>query len=448
MTPEDISELDALLDEARRVAPLGATASARLHAAIADFRARRWRILVSGLCSVGKSSFVCALWGDSELLPTAVRDCTQTNTLIRVPEAGEDDRRILLSHLTRERALDFATRSLAYYRLHAFLAERLGPLVRLDEGLPEQRLRAVIARVRALFQERADLLVLYEHLTDEADQLQQFLDFLDSPHFRPGEIVPARWEDRREHLMGLRRPDGRTLDTGKLLALRHIELARESGAWNGSAEGASSPPHLVDSPWIPTYHNARRTDLILEQAREADVLVIVALPDKFELEDWVMKIFRERHELVRRTLIVFNQIDTLDIPQLFARGGFAQQFEENRDKFTRIGFDADNLLMSCARLPFLEKGPQDAYVAERAQKLRRVLERVASAAQGRPESPFKSRLLAACDPADAGIQTVRRRLLSLYAGPVLRHRALEALKMLELLDPLRARAEALRVRIM
>ena len=66
--------------------------------------------LVSGLCSVGKSSFVAALWGDAELLPTAVRDCTQTNTLIRAPRANESERQILLQYLSREQALNFAAR--------------------------------------------------------------------------------------------------------------------------------------------------------------------------------------------------------------------------------------------------------------------------------------------------------------------------------------------------
>ncbi len=440
-----LPEFNALLDEALRLAA-GTPLEEKLTAWAARWRGQPWRVLTSGLCSVGKSSFVCALWGDSELLPTAVRDCTQTNTLIRVPRPGEDDHRILLANLTRERALDFATRSLAYYRLHALLAESLGPAAaKLDEGLPEQRLRAVTAGVRKLFAERADILVLHEHLSDEIDQLEQFLEFLDSPGFRPGETSAARWEDRREHLMGLRRPDGRTLDVGKLLALQHVEMVRASEKpWGAAAE---APPELIDSPWIPTYHNARRTDLILEQARAVDILVLVTLPEKFELEEWVTKIYRERPELLRQTLVVFNQVDTIDIPQLFARGGFAQIFDENREKLVRLGFDPENLLISCARLPFLEGTPRDAFLAERAQKLRKLLERIGSAAQGRPDGLFKSRLLAACDLRDAGIETIRRRLVELYHGPVLRRAMGEALKLIENVDALRPRAEALREKV-
>ncbi len=59
--------------------------SAQLSDCAQRLNSRDWSVLVSGLCSVGKSSFVCALWGDSDLLPTAVRDCTQTNTLTRQP---------------------------------------------------------------------------------------------------------------------------------------------------------------------------------------------------------------------------------------------------------------------------------------------------------------------------------------------------------------------------
>ena len=51
-------------------------------------------------------------------------------------------------------------------------------------------------------------------------------------------------------------------------------------------------------------------------------------------EEWVLKIFRKRPELARRTLIVFNQIDTIDGAALFAREGFAQAWEENAARKT------------------------------------------------------------------------------------------------------------------
>src|SRR5579862_1668615 len=83
--------------------------AAALRQAVGRWRERHWSVLVSGLCSVGKSSFVCALWGDPELLPTAVRDCTQTNTRVRVPTADEADRQVRLSFLTRAEAAAFVT---------------------------------------------------------------------------------------------------------------------------------------------------------------------------------------------------------------------------------------------------------------------------------------------------------------------------------------------------
>lgn len=396
-----------------------------------------WAMLVSGLCSVGKSSFVAALWGDSELLPTAVRDCTQTNTLVRVPHNSEEDRRILLSYLTRDEALDFATRGLAYYRLAEMLREILGPAAgKLDEGTPEARLRQVVELTRKQFAEHPEFLVLHEPLTDEIDQLDEFLAFLDTPAFQPGQTVPALWQDRREHLMGRRRPDGRTLDIGRLLALRNIEMVRASDRWPSAA------PLLIDTPWIPTYHNARRTDLILEEVQRADILVLLALPQRFQPEDWVLRALRERPELAKRTLVVFNQVDTIDQTVLFGRDGFAAAWQENVDRLTKLGLSAQNFFCSCARLPFLERAPQDAYVAERAQKLRRVLERIAKLCEGRPSSEFKTRLLQACDHADCGIETLRKHALSMYSQTIVKAHVSAALKQLDKIAPADLPAEA------
>ena len=94
--------------------------------ALARFAAPHWRILIAGKRSVGKSSFVCALWQDAELVPTAVRDCTQTNTLIRTPEEGEADPHLQIAYLERERALNFAAGDLSTYRLIRFLEEETG----------------------------------------------------------------------------------------------------------------------------------------------------------------------------------------------------------------------------------------------------------------------------------------------------------------------------------
>jgi hypothetical protein len=410
---------------------LGVLDAARIDAPEFRLAARRvldghWTMLVSGLCSVGKSSFVAALWGDSELLPTAVRDCTQTNTLVRVPRSGEDDRRILLSYLTRDEALNFATRGLAYYRLAEMLREILGPAAgQLDEGTPEVRLRRVVELTRKQFAEHPEFLVLHEPLTDEIDQLEEFLAFLDTPAFQPGYTIPALWQDRREHLMGRRRPDGRTLDIGRLLALRHVELVRASDHWPSIA------PLLIDTPWIPTYHNARRTDLILQDVRQADILVLLALPQRFQPEDWVLRALRERPELARRTLVVFNQVDTIDQTALFGRDGFAAAYQENVERLTKLGLSEQNFFCSCARLPFLERAPQDTYVAERAQKLRRVLERIAKLCEGRPASEFKTRLLQACDPKDCGVETLRKDTVAMYSQSVVNAHVTAALKQLE-----------------
>jgi len=396
---------------------------AALRDAASRFRQRHWTVLVSGLCSVGKSSFVSALWGDSELLPTAVRDCTQTNTYVRVPAAGEADRQVRVSYLSRAEAAAFAAKGFSFYRLAEMLKEVLGPHApRLEEMSPEPRLRAALAAVKKLALERPQILVLHDYVSGELEQLEQFMAFLDSPQYAAGATVPAAWGERRDLLMGLRRPDGRTLDVGKLWSLQRVELVRQSlTQWQGV------PPVLIDSPWIPMFHEARRVDLITAQARRADVLVILALPQQFQPEDWVLAVLKERPELARRTLIVFNQVDTIDTLVLFAREGFAQSFKENAERLARHGIDPGNLFISCARLPFLAGLPQDGSATERIARLQQVLGGIRKQIAGRADGDFKSQLLAACDPEDAGLVSVRRRLEALAAEYVPQLRAREAL---------------------
>jgi len=374
------------------------------------------RILVSGLRSTGKSSLVAALWGDSELLPTAVRDCTQTNTLVRAPAAGEADRRIVLRYLDREAALDYASRDLAYHRLEEVVREAAGLLgTRLDELSAGDRVRWAAATVRRLFAERPGVHVLHEPAMDHVEKLEQFLAFIDSGDYRPGGAVEAPWETRHEHLMGRLRADGRTLDAGRLLALSLVELVRRTERWGGS------PPELVDSPWIPTFHNARRADLILRESAHADVLVIVALPEPFALEPWVEEAFRRRPELLRRTVLVFNQVDTVDLSALWSRSGFAEAWRSSVEALVRLGLAPENVgLCAAARLPFLEglegRTASDDHEADRRSrldKLRSVLAKIRRSLDGRAAGDFTTKLAAACDPADAGVETLRKRLVAL-----------------------------------
>jgi len=422
-----------LVEEARQIArqaqELLASASGDA-AGVARAAAKRlldegWTVLVSGLRSTGKSSLVCSLWGDSGLLPTAVRDCTQTNTLVRVPGAGEEDRRIVLRFLDREEAVGFALRDLAYHRLEEVIREVAGLLgQRLDAMPPDERIRWAVSTVRRLFEERPDVHVLHEPATEQVEKLEQFIEFIDSPAYRSGGAVEMPWSERREYLMGRRRPDGRTLEVGKLLSLRLVELVRATGRWG------DSPPHLVDSPWIPTFHNARRADLILREAESADVLVIVALPEAFELEPWVDTAFRARPRLAARTVVVFNQVDTLDTSELFRRGGFAEAWRANLDMLTRRGVRPRNVLCSCARLPFLEGLPADtqqsAFEAERSARLRAVLARIRKVLAGRSADELTDRLAAACDPADSGVESLRSKLLEMSRADVPAARAREA----------------------
>ena len=387
-----------------------------------------WTVLVAGLRSVGKSTFVCALWGDPSLLPIAVRDCTQTNTLIRVPAAEESDRTLRLGFLSRDRALEFATHGLAYHRLADMLRETQGPMgPRLDRGTAAERIEKAVAAVRTLFADRRDIQVLYEPLTEHLDQLEEFLAFLDSADFRPGEVVPAPWDERREFLMGRRRSDGRTLDVGKLLALRQVVVIRDSSVWSGAA------PHVIDTPWIPRFHNARRAVLIADQADEADVLLIISLPEVFEPEDWLREILRGRPELARNTLIVFNQIDTVDPTALFGQRGFADGFRRSREAIAEIGIPGENMLMSCAHLPWLRSGEQDENSLGRMGKLEKALAHIRQLCANRPESAFTAELLPACEP-DGGLGALRDRLTALGVEAAEQSRVREAIAAIREVD--------------
>lgn len=397
--------------------------AADLDAAVRRVASREWSVLVSGLCSVGKSSFVSALWGDSDLLPTAVRDCTQTNTLIRPPLSNEQDRRIVLKYLARDAAIQFALKGLACHRITEMLQDFHGvSLPRLDEMLPEARLRFAAGEARRIYAARRDLQVLNEPLTDEMEQLENLIEFMDSPEYPAGVSVAARWEDRREHLMGRRREDGRLTGTGRLMALEHVEILRET---NWAPAGELKPPVLIDTPWVPTLHNARREDLILDQARRADVLLVLALPQRYDAESWLLTLFRKRPEMAKTTVVVFNQVDTCDPRTLFSRDGFSGIYEDNRDRLARLGINPANILISCARLKFLQNSlahelsePSSksanpfgtSALPERIARLEKVLSQMREQARSRPDGELKSKLLAACDPADAGVETVRRKV--------------------------------------
>lgn len=388
-------------------------------------------VLVAGLRSTGKSSLVSSLWGDSDLLPTAVRDCTQTNTLIRAPREGEGDRRLFLHYLTREGGEEFAARGLAFHRLREVIAATLGPMgPKLDEpaaggeGTAGARVRLAVDTVRRLFSEREDVHVIHEPATEQLEQLEQFLAHLDSPEYVPGGCVEKDWTERREYLMGRRRRDGRTLDVGKLLSLRLVEIVRATDRWGGLA------PAIIDTPWVPAFHNARRADLVLREAERADIIVITALPEPFEFEPWVLEAFDRLPRLRGRTLVVFNQIDTIDTSCLFARGGFAETWARNVERLGVEGIGTENIFVSCARLPFLEGlrvvgTPAPAETA-REDRLRAVLGEIRRLLLAGPAGRLAEKLVAACDPTDCGVEALRARLAGLMMREVRLDRAREA----------------------
>jgi hypothetical protein len=294
--------------------------------------------------------------------------------------------------------------------------------------------RLAARTVRRLFAERPDAHVLHEPACEQLEQLEEFVACLSSDGYVPDGRIERSWDARREYLMGRRRDDGRTLEVGKLLSLRLVELVRATGRWG------ASPPMLIDTPWIPTFHNARRADLILREAARADLVLITALPEPFELEPWVRQLFAEREGIRARTLVVFNQVDTIDTSCLFGRGGFAEAWRDTRARLEAEGIDAANLFVSCARLPFLEGmddgGARSEFEAARERKLRAVLEKIRGLVSHEPADELTAKLLAACDPADCGVESVRRRLTSLAAREVRMDRARAACEAIATVDEL------------
>lgn len=365
-------------------------------------------VLVSGLRSTGKSSLVCALWGDASLLPTAERDCTQTNSLIRIPQGDEKDRSVKLLYLPRDRAIHFAVRGAAYYRIESFLKETLSfEAAKLDETPPEERLLLAQKLLENTFQNNPRLAVLNESLTDDLQELKQLCETLNAPEYPAETPLTVDWSERRDHMMGVRGPDSRIMDTGRLQALDRVELLRTTPVWAGQ------PPMLIDTPCVPAVRGGRRQDLVLEQARKAQALLIASRPDRAEPEEWLRAFLKERPRMAERTLLVFNQIDTVDLASLFSRDGFSGAFENSLEKFREVGLPKTNVCMTCARLPFLEMSLNenpDPLVSERLAKLKKTLARVADQAGGRQASNFRDMLISTAKAPDGGLTLLRERI--------------------------------------
>jgi len=371
-------------------------------------------VVVSGLRSTGKSSLVCALWGDAELLPTAERDCTQTNTLIRIPRESESDRSVQLVHLLVGRALLFAVRGAAYYRIESFLKDKLSFEAQvLEQQPPGERLATAVRLLKEAFAADPRAAVLHESLTDDLAEIEQILETLAAPNYPAERPLDAAWDERRDHMMGRRGPDSRIIDTGRLQTLDRVELLRATTAWNGT------PPLLIDTPCIPAVRGARRQDLVLEQARKAAMLLIASRPDRAEPEEWLRAFLKERPKMAERTLLVFNQVDTVDPASLFSRDGFSGAYESSLERFREIGIPKTNACMTCARLPFLElarANSSDPLVEERLVRLKKILARLADLALGRQASVFRDMYVAALKSPDGGIGTLRSAIQKTLAN--------------------------------
>ena len=112
-------------------------------------------------------------------------------------------------------------------------------------------------------------------------------------------------------------------------------------------------------------------------------------------------------------------MDTVDPALLFGRDGFLGAFESTQRAFRELDVPAENVAMTCARLPFLERQlsqglATDAdFSASRIQKLRKILTALANQAERKPASVFRDRLIAACNSSDGGMTALRQRILEL-----------------------------------
>jgi hypothetical protein len=362
--------------------------------------------MIAGLMSVGKSSLVGSLWGEPTLLPAAVRDCTQSNTLLRSPAPGEPDSRLLLHRLKPEEALEFALRGGSFHRIEEFLRDCGGPAGRaaLDDFSGREKIAAATAAVRRIVAANQTARVLFDHLEEELAALDELSEFLDDAQGVANSVTEAPWDQREIWLAGERTPDGRKIRVGRLWALRCVELVRAASGWRGTL------PILLDTPAVPPVYEVRRAELLVQAAAEADVLLLATLPEPLRSTLWLEAILAAKPALAERVIVVFNQIDTVDRAALGKRDGLTGAFQLTREKMRALKMNPENIVFTCARLPVLCALPQSVSVADRRRRLENVLSDLRKLAAGEPDRELRARLEAACAFPNAGIDALRNAI--------------------------------------
>lgn len=367
------------------------------------------RVLTTGRMSVGKSSVINALWGRPEMLPTATRDCTQTNTLVRPPRGDEPEETLYVRYLGFDRACRYVLGSVHWHRVNEYIRFTSGPFgPRLDEMPPRRALEEGVKAVREAFEKDPSEAVLHDNLNEDVSVIEDMLSMEPRLDETAPTVVRCPFDERAKFLMGERRPDNSVAGTGCLMTQEWVEICRSPVDW------PCPVPAILDTPWIPTIHDTRRRDLISAMAETAGVIVLVTLPEALEPEDWLVGFLRSHPESSERVVVVMNQADTIDEDLLFHREGFAEAFDKTRRVMHEHGMNPENIVLTVSWLAYLRRLEQTEEVAARMQRIQQVLARIAAkAGRGGSGSNLVSALEAARDPDDAGFDRLRRLICNL-----------------------------------
>ena len=123
--------------------------------------------------------------------------------------------------------------------------------------------------------------------------------------------------------------------------------------------------------------------------------------------------------MARKTVVVFNQVDTVDTSTVFTGEGFYGTYQKTKELLRQSGIPPENILMSCARLPFLVKLLEQSIerdesnsiqIQPRIDRLKQVLFKLHKRCSDRSADEFTGKIQSACDPGHAGLEIVRNAL--------------------------------------
>jgi len=390
---------------------------------------KRRRVLTTGRMSVGKSSLINALWGVPDALPTATRDCTQTNTLVRPPEPGEKGRTLKIRYLSADAAAKYALGGVQWWHITEFLRDVNGPFgVPFDDMPPREALRRGVEEVRTSFVKNHKFRIIHDNLEEDIEVVEDLLVLIgEDEKARPspfpdekaggsrlpnensgklvGEGIEKPFDERIEYLMGKRRPNGTIAGAGRIMAQEWVEALIEPVGWAGDV------PEILDTPWIPAVHDTRRVDLITRAAEDADVILLVDLPRPLTVEEWLANILKKQPDRARNVIVVLNQIDTVDQDEIYVEDGFLAAVESTRKVMQEYKIPQENLVFTTSWLAYLKGLNRTPEVETRIGKLADILAKLSKKIEGSGASKdVISAMKAACNPDDGGIVTLRKRI--------------------------------------